>query len=506
MRLRALLLLCAAAVVTVSGVMTLGQRTDSAPVVTEAQAAVPNIGFAPDPLPKPVPRQPEAEPPAAQLPATVIEPLSEPQPGSLAERLTTALDHPALAGSRLGVTVVDPAGTTVFDRSGDHQLTPASTQKLLVAAAALVVLGPEHRYVTTVQAAAVPGADGVLHGDLVLVGSGDPALATPQFGAEVYPQRPRTPLEALADQIVAAGVTRVTGGVLGDPSFFPHDPIPPGWPTRYLTELNGTYSAGLTVDAGRKMFVRNGKLQAEAAPDPAAEAAAALYTLLGHRGVQIDGGVSSTTGIAAGVPLATVHSPPMRELLRHTVQRSDNHMADAIFRTLGAVAGDGTWAGAQAALRAALSPLNLEWAGSVQVDGSGLSRSDRLTPRMLVQLDRALSGSELVGEWEPLMAVTGHSGTLRLRLRGTVAHQAMRGKTGLLQDVRALSGAVDGPRGRYFFAVIGNDLDRPARNALREVTDDLVLLLAEDLRGCTRIPLPPPADDAPPAYELDCAA
>jgi serine-type D-Ala-D-Ala carboxypeptidase/endopeptidase (penicillin-binding protein 4) len=501
MRLRVLLLLCVAAVLALSGALTLWRPVAHAPTLPVAAADQPNVTFAPDVLPPP--RTPEPEPEPQELPAAASEEGGTAAPAALPDRLAAALRHPALSGAQVGITVVDDDSTVVFDHNGDVRRVPASTQKLVVAAAALATLGPEYRYTTTVHAAAPPDPEGVLHGDLVLVGSGDPALATPQFGSEVYPQRPRTPLESLADQIVAAGVTRITGGVLGDPSFLPHDPLPSGWLARYLEEVDGTYSSGLTVDAGRKMFVRNGRLQAEAAVDPAAEAAAALYTLLVQRGLQVDGGVASATGLTAAVPLAAVHSPALGDLLRHTVQRSDNHMADAIFRTVGAAAGDGTWVGSARATQASLAPLALDWRGIVLADGSGLSRDNRLTPRALVQLDRAMAGSAHGAAWESFMAVSGQSGTLRNRLRGTVAQAAMRGKTGLLRDVRALSGAVHGPRGRYWFTIMGDELDRPGRDALREVMDEVVLLLAEDLRGCTRIPLP---EDAPVTYELACAA
>jgi serine-type D-Ala-D-Ala carboxypeptidase/endopeptidase (penicillin-binding protein 4) len=476
------------------------------PAVPRTPEAAPDPEPQPDPEPGP---EPDPEPAPEPEPAPVA-----PSPG-LQARLADLLAAPTLAGVELGVSVIDDAGDVVVDHHGDAEFIPASTQKVLVAAAALARLGPEFRYTTQVQASAAIGSDGTVDGDLILVGGGDPVLSTPTFTTRVWPDRPNTPLTALADQVAAAGVRRITGGILGDPTVFADEPLASGWLGRYFDQLDATLVSGLTVDAGRKLSFRNGSLIGEVAPDPAAEAAAALYTLLSQRGIGIDGGVAATRTPPAGVTsLASVQSPPLRDLLRHTVQRSDNHVADAIYRSLGAADGDSTWVGSAQAALAALGILGLDWTGVVLADGSGLSRDNRLTPSFLAHLDLAMTQSSLADEWEGLMAVSGESGTLRRRLLGTLAERHMRGKTGSLRDVRSLSGAVvvsDEERGarRYFFAVVGNDLDGTGKAALRLLQDELVLALAEDLRGCVRMPAdaaPTEEDGAAPTFELVCAA
>src|SRR5690606_26931344 len=129
--------------------------------------------------------------------------------------------------------------------------------------------------------------------------------------------------------------------------------------------------------------------------------------LLVERGVDVRGGHASRHhDTPPPVPLAEVHSPPLAHLLRYTVQHSDNHLADAVFRTLGAAAGDPTWAGAAAAARAALLPLGLDWDDLVLADGSGLSRDDRLSAAALTDLQAYLSAA-LPGEWADLQALSG---------------------------------------------------------------------------------------------------
>jgi serine-type D-Ala-D-Ala carboxypeptidase/endopeptidase (penicillin-binding protein 4) len=416
-----------------------------------------------------------------------------------------------------GFSVVDEAGTPVYDFDADRALLPASTQKLPVAAAALARLGPDFRFRTEI-AATGPMAGGVLDGDLVLVGGIDPALGTPAFAAHVNPKRPRTPLEALADQVARIGIAHISGDVLGDASVLPDEPVAPGWLDRYLRSGNTARSSGLTVDGGRRVFVEGGRWRSLPADDPAAQAAIALAELLLERGITIGGGAGAAPGSGAGAAvIGQVHSPPLIDLLRTTVQASDNHLADAIFRAVGRADGDGTWAGAARATSRALAPLGLAFEPAALADGSGLSRSDRLSAAALVELDRRVTASPAGAQWRSLMAVSGESGTLRRRLVGTVAQGRLLGKTGSLQDVRALSGAVEGPDGRrYHFAVIGNDLDEAGREAVRALQDAVVLALAEDLDGCRLVPAVPPVPAAPtdvgaPVDEgtparLDCAA
>ncbi|MEX2619218.1 MAG: D-alanyl-D-alanine carboxypeptidase/D-alanyl-D-alanine-endopeptidase [Egibacteraceae bacterium] len=460
------------------------------------------------PAPPDVTADDRASPGRRPQAATTAEP-KPPQPDlnpPLPQRLAGLVAHEGVAGQVVGVSVTDADGRPVFEHHAGAHLLPASAQKLPVAAAALATLGPDFRYETMLRATSRPEPGGVLHGDLVLVGSGDPALATPQYG-QLRPDRPRTPLEALADRVTAGGITRITGAVLGDPGVFPHQPQAPGWVPRYLEQGNTTRSSGLTAEGGRRLFIEGGRVRSVPAADPATTAAAALHALLVERGVVIDGGAAATaTPPPAPVNVGGVTSPPLLDLLRYTLQRSDNHLADAIFRTIGTASGDATWAGSAAATRQALEALGLDLAGTAMADGSGLSRGDRLSATFLTALDARMTDSTHGSVWRSLMAVAGESGTLQRRLVGSVAEGRLRGKTGSLQDVMTLSGTVIGPDGsRFHFAVLGNDLDGPGMQAVRRLQDLVVLALAEDLYGCAWEPAAPPATadpDRPADQEL----
>lgn len=477
---------------------------DSEPAAAPTHVAAPET--APPATPARIPRQkrpaPAPEPTATATPAPPppsVPTSTDPAMARASERLTRLLGQPKVGGP-FGIAVLDSQGGPVYGRSSTTPLIPASTQKLAVAGAALATFGPQHRYTTTVTTTASISRGGILRGNLVLVGDGDPALAQPAFAA-VEPDRPRTPLDRLAADVKRAGVRKINGRVLGDPTVLAHQPAAAGWPGRYFDNLDATRISGLTVDGGRALYRSGGALRATAADDPAEQAATVFARLLRERGIKVTGkpGVVGRPS-PAGTQIASVDSPPLRMILRYMVQRSDNHFADTVFRTIGAAKGDSTWIGAAGGTAEALAGLQLDWTDVVLADGSGLSRANRVSPLFLAQLQGRMWASNLQEEWAPLMAITGTSGTLRSRLSGTVAQGRVYGKTGTLRDVTALVGTVVGTEGRMLhFAAVGNDLPSTAR--MREVTDKAVLVMAEELQDCRRVTVRAPKNKRKPARQ-----
>lgn len=415
---------------------------------------------APTPAPGEPASVPAAEAPVAAPPATSTippPPLATGVDPALRQRLDEALVS-SVGDRHVGAVVTDGSGAVVLSHRAHDLLVPASTIKLVTAAAALLVLDPERRLVTRALAGAPP-VGGVLTGDLVVSGERDPALAGPLF-AEVRPDRPRTPMEGLADAVVASGVRRVTGRLVVDGS--------------------------VTVDAGRRVWKDDRGIHSDAAPSPSGQAAGVLAGLLAERGVQVDGGAG--TEALAQLPRAVigqVTSPPLIDLLLHLVQESDNHLADGVFGLMGAEAGDAAPAGAAAAVRNAVAGIGLELGDGVIADGSGLSRANRLSPMFLAQLDHLMSTGPHAERWRRLQAVAGRSGTLERRLVGTPAEVRLRGKTGTLDGVRALTATVEASgRDRWRLVVIGNGLDADGRAAVRRLQDDLGVVLAAEAVSC----------------------
>ncbi|MFP5309478.1 MAG: D-alanyl-D-alanine carboxypeptidase/D-alanyl-D-alanine-endopeptidase [Actinomycetes bacterium] len=495
--------------------------------------------------------------PAAASPSP--EPVSvDPE---VARRVGTLLARPdlALPGGRLAVAVRDARGRAVFDLDSTAPLLPASTLKLVTAAAALDRWGPTHRFRTHVDATATPGAGGVLDGDLVLVGDGDPVLATPLYGEAAYPQRPRTPLEDLAAGVAAAGVTRVTGDVVVT-GVLPRPWLASGWKDEYLVDLDARRITGVSVDAGLRLVLAPGvelevggepaaeeratppagtgaspspspappadpalrtfvrlpvrsdgtpidprDLRVEQSEEPARTAGAALRLLLAEVGVEVEGDV-----VVGSLPLvdgtrprlASVASPPLAVLLSHTVRESDNHLADTLFRLLGRRPGDGSWLAGAGGTVQALSGRDLDTTALRLADGSGLSRDDRATAAFLADLDATMSRSRSAVTWREIAAVAGVEGTLRRRLRGTRAEGRLLAKTGSLDDVVALVGRVEGAVAsteRYHLAVVANDVTGAERAVVLRLVDDLAILLAAALDGCPQPPAAPPAPTPSPS-------
>lgn len=445
------------------------------------------------------------EVPAPVTVASVEDPLVQ----SLALRLQQAVTAAGDIG-RSGVTVMDADGRVVFDAGGTQPLIPASTAKLVTAAAVLTAFGPDHTFATTVNAVAAPAADGVIAGDLVLRGGGDPTLTSTAFAElAIDPERPQTPIDGLADQLVAAGVTVVQGAVLGDPGFLQGGPLAAGWPPRYLEELDATPISGLSIDGGLTFVEEDGRLVARAATDPSTEAAAALTAALISRGVTVGAPPASALGVAPppAVELARLSSPSVLRLLESVVQDSDNHIADTLFRAVGRrVEGVGSFTDGGEMAQRVLVDLQLDWSTTSLQDGSGLSRDTAIPPALLTALNYRMTNSAVGEAWQELMAVAGVSGTLESRLTDTIAELRLRGKTGSLSDVRALSGAVVGPDGRpLYVTVTSNELDGPQLPNARRLQDLVVLALAAELYGCTELPPEPPEVAPPPGVSAELA-
>ncbi|HVM21288.1 MAG TPA: D-alanyl-D-alanine carboxypeptidase/D-alanyl-D-alanine-endopeptidase [Egibacteraceae bacterium] len=461
------------------------------------------------PAPAPAATEPAARPRRTATPTpppAVATPQPALPPSTSFPRVTRRLDRLVSRNPISGVValaVYDDESRPVYTYEASRSLLPASTQKLPVAAAALVRLGPEFRYTTAVATTTPARPNGVVDGDLVIVGGGDPALAGPDF-ARVEPERPRTPMETLAQRVRQAGIRRVRGRIIGDPSVFAHEPVAAGWPSRYFSSLDATPISGLTVDAGRRITRSGSGLRAVAAQDPAHEAARVFRRLLRQQGVRVDGAARAVRqSPVTTTEVAHVQSDTMETLLTYMVQRSDNHLADTIFRTVGLHAGDSTWIGSAGATAETLAPLQLSWEGVVLADGSGLSRSNRVSADFLAQLQARMALSNVQQQWFALLAVSGQSGTLRHRMLGTVAEKRVYAKTGSLRDVASLVGTVAGTRQRRLhFAVVGNQL--ASTSALRELADRAAVAMAEELHDCRRVRPPPGNRKKPRPVRLVC--
>jgi D-alanyl-D-alanine carboxypeptidase/D-alanyl-D-alanine-endopeptidase (penicillin-binding protein 4) len=351
----------------------------------------------------------------------------------LQRRLAQALAVPHLDPSREAAVAADlSTGEVLFERNPTLSLAPASTEKLAVTLAALSALGPSFRIETQVLGEGEQiGA--VWDGDLVLQGHGDPTLSSAD-------------LRSLAAQVRAAGIRRVTGGVAGDESWFDARRTAPGW-MAYFYVFECPPLSALSVDRGR--------YRGQVASEPALAAALAFRDALQSAGVAVAGKATARPAGEYAYPLASVASPALWALVRSMDRTSDNFAAELLLKELGAVVRQrGTTAAGAQVVRSELETFDVPMAGVRIVDGSGLSRLDRLTANALVAILAAAWLDPTVRK--PLLGalpVAGVNGTLEDRMRRPPARGHVLAKTGTTREASALSGFV---RDRYVFAVLQN--------------------------------------------------
>ena len=352
--------------------------------------------------------------------------------GSLDRRLTGSFDTPGTVPASSTVIVVElPSGRVVFARNANLSLEPASNEKLSVTYAALVELGPSYRFPTEVLGEGRRvGSTWV--GRLVLKGYGDPALSS-------------SDLERLVNILWRLGIRRVTGGVVGDASYFDSKTVAPGWLAGFAGNESPPMSALIVNRA-----TRDGRLVA----NPALAAAAQFDRLLRARGIVARDARVGQAGPGAN-PVATIYSEPLSEILQFMDHYSDNFTAEMVLKATGATAeGRGTTTAGAEAVKRDLHAAGVPLAGVRIADGSGLSRDDRVTARELSAILVLIWNNPKLRPvvWAAL-PIPGQSGTLENRLLGNPWRTLVHAKTGTTDIASALSGYVGR---RYAFVAIEN--------------------------------------------------
>jgi D-alanyl-D-alanine carboxypeptidase/D-alanyl-D-alanine-endopeptidase (penicillin-binding protein 4) len=338
-----------------------------------------------------------------------------------------------VAPGRSAAVALDLAtGTVLFTQNPGRSLAPASNEKLPLTYAALTTLGPTYRIETDVLGEGEQ--DGTtFSGSLVLRGGGDPTLST-------------AGLRSLAAEVRAYGIRRVTDGIVADESYFDSRRMVAGWKPSFYIEESPPLSA-LVVNRARvgRLITRS----------PALAAATAFRTALRSAGVVVDGTVRMGKVEDFSIPIAQVESPTLAAILRFMDRESDNFTAELLLKQLGAVSLDrGTSAAGASVVMQALAEAGVPMAGVRIVDGSGLSRLDRLTANALAAtLKAAWADPTVKPAFVAALPVAGVNGTMEDRLRKPPARGRVVAKTGTTSDASALSGYVST---RFVFTVLQN--------------------------------------------------
>src|SRR5262249_13171482 len=290
------------------------------------------------------------------------------QQAPLGASLAKALRVPHVAPSRSAAVAMDLAtGAVLFTQNPALPLAPASNEKLPVTYPALSNLRPSYRMETDVLGEG--SQDGTtFDGALVLKGGGDPTLST-------------AGLHSLAVQVRALGIRRVSGGIVGDEPYFHARRTAAGWEPSFYIHESPPLSA---------LVVNRARVGRYVTSSPALAAVTAFRTALRTAGVAVDGGVSLGRVDDFSIPLAQVESPPLASIIRFMDKESDNFTAEMLLKQLGAVVlGRGTSGAGASVVMQTLAEAGVPMAGVRIVDGSGLSRLDRLTTNAVAAMLRA---------------------------------------------------------------------------------------------------------------------
>jgi D-alanyl-D-alanine carboxypeptidase/D-alanyl-D-alanine-endopeptidase (penicillin-binding protein 4) len=413
----------------------------------------------------PPPRPPTVKPGIVPVADTAAVPSA----GGLAAVLAPVAADPNLG--KLGGRITDAAtGKELWQIADDVPLVPASTNKVLTAAAALLTLDRQARLSTRVVAGsqnAQPGGPGVI----VLVGAGDPTLsAAPPGQPTWYRGAPR--ISDLVEQVRRSGVTPTAVQV--DTSLFSGPKMAQGWDPSDVDNGDIAPIESAMIDAGR---IQPTTVNSRRTRTPALDAGRELAKALG-----LDPGAVTIAKAPSGArQLAIVQSATLVQRLSEMMDHSDNVLAECIAREVAAAINRPlSFAGAVDAVTNRLSNAHIDTAGATLMDSSGLSVDDRLTAKTLDGTAQAAAGPDQpsLRALLDLLPIAGGSGTLADRFLDPATNQGpagwLRAKTGSLTAINSLVGVLTDASGRVLtFAFISNGAGPNGRNAMDALASKL---------------------------------
>ncbi len=402
-----------------------------------AGAAVPAPALAQDD-----PTNPPA-PPTATLTTPVLSLRRAPEilRSTISQRNIRGAVEPLIDDAASGSCIaVYQDGRLLVGKDVEAPKVPASLAKVLTGSAVLQGLDPESR-LTTVAAAQGAVSNGVVEGDLYIIGGGDPLLSTPGYLATLKnPEQPANQLAGLADAIASAGVTEIRGDLVGDDSRYSTERWIPSWPTNYRSEGDVGPLSALMVNDGFVGYVDDPDGSGTIQPgDPPLLAVQTLETLLEARGVRVRGARADRApdGLTT---VAELPSHTVAELVFELIDDSDNVTGELLTRELGLRhKGDGSTPAGVAFINETLTANGLPMTGANLVDGSGLDPDYSVTCALMVAALDKQGRESVVGRALP---IAGQTGTLKARMRDTPAEGNVQAKTGSLAAVSALAGFV----------------------------------------------------------------
>lgn len=382
-----------------------------------------------------------------------------------------------------------------IDYHGKQMALPASTQKVITALAALLQLGPDFRFTTTLESKGSV-ENGTLKGDLIARFGGDPTLK-------------RQDIRNMVAALKKSGVQKIEGNVLVDTSIFASHDKAPGWPWNDMTQCFSAPPAAAIVDRncfsislysaqkpGDLAYIRianyypvnmfsqvrtlaRGSAEAQyceldvvpgdlnrftltgclpqradplplafAIQDGASYAGAILKAELNDAGITYTGTLlRQTQENQAGTVIASKQSVPLHDLLKQMLKKTDNMIADTVFRMIGHArfGVPGTWrAGSDAVRQILRQQAGVDLGNTIIADGSGLSRHNLLAPATMMQVLQYIAQHDTELNFISMLPLAGYDGSLQYRagLHEAGVDGKVSAKTGSLQGVYNLAGFI----------------------------------------------------------------
>ncbi|WP_267406074.1 MULTISPECIES: D-alanyl-D-alanine carboxypeptidase/D-alanyl-D-alanine-endopeptidase [unclassified Chryseobacterium] len=392
--------------------------------------------------------------------------------------VNTMMADPVLKNATWGFVVYDPKTKKVISSYNETSpLVPASTTKLLTTETAMNLLGENYRWMTQLEYSGTVDENGVLNGNLYIVGSGDPSLGTNKAGAAPY----RDIVSDFVSGISREGIKKVNGDIIiqtalfkGNISKLPENVV-------WLENNNYYLPAGTTREinpANEKLIVKKNGFSTDKKffyvspynnqmvyadkyegdgilttklPDAPAYLANSFRTTLVKSGVAVTGKV--TPKMTDATPetrklLSAYKSPTLGDIIYYTNQHSDNGLAEALLKTVGFQSlGDQTTESGRKVVTSHLKDEGFDMLGLNYIDGSGLSRANNVTPISQVKFLTSLMDEKYYQTYLTSLPIGGQSGTLKRMFLGTGNGQVFA-KTGTLNKVKTLAGYLKTNSGR----------------------------------------------------------
>jgi len=451
------------------------------------------------------------------------------------------IENPDFSAASWGIYVESlNTGEIIYKRNPYKLFMPASNMKLFTTAAALMNLGADYRYTTSLLCRGEADKNGILHSDIIIKGSGDPS-----FTGRYFEEKSTLIFERWADSLATLGIKEIHGDIIGDDSCFDQQMYGGGWeyddmkswyaapvcglsfnenailittrpdkqpglppkintdpPTQYVNIINDA----VTVESGSEGRLRfdrkigtntiivSGEIAVNSKPieqrisieNPALYSATVFKETLEAKGIIFFGKArciyemtDRELNYSEWTVLTEHSSPPMCTLINTINKNSHNFYADQILKTLGMELSErGSFEKGADIIREFVSNIGINPDLLFIYDGSGLSRHNLVMPVQIARLLQYMRKSDNYAYFHDSLPVAGIDGTIKTRMKYTLAEQNVHAKTGSIQYVRALSGYVTGRSGEEFaVSILVNHYTTPSSTA-NIVQDRLFILLA----------------------------